>query len=48
MRTLRWFTLLLCVASAPGLPVQNIAVLTDHLYNHGGRDTRRPRHGVDP
>jgi len=32
MRTLRWFTLLICVASATTLPAQNIAVLADHLY----------------
>ncbi len=32
MRPLRWFTLLLCVASAISLPAQNIAVLAEHLY----------------
>jgi imidazolonepropionase-like amidohydrolase len=32
MRPLRWFTLLLCVASATTLPAQNIAVFADHLY----------------
>jgi len=32
MRPLRWFTLLLCVASATSLPAQNIAVFADHLY----------------
>ena len=32
MRPLRWFTLLLCVASAISLPAQNFAVLADHLY----------------
>jgi len=32
MRTLRWFALLICVASATTLPAQNIAVLADHLY----------------
>ena len=32
MRTVRWFALLICVASATTLPAQNIAVLADHLY----------------
>ena len=32
MRTVRWFALLICVASVTTLPAQNIAVLADHLY----------------
>ena len=32
MRTLRWFALLICAASATRLLAQNIAVLADHLY----------------
>ena len=32
MRALRWFTLLICVASSPALLAQNFAVLADHLY----------------
>jgi imidazolonepropionase-like amidohydrolase len=32
MRTLRWFLLLICVASASNLRAQNIAVLANHLY----------------
>ncbi len=32
MRALRWFALLICVASATTLLAQNIAVLAEHLY----------------
>jgi len=32
MRTLRWPTLLMCVASVISSPAQNIAVLAEHLY----------------
>jgi imidazolonepropionase-like amidohydrolase len=42
MRTLRWFTLLICAASATTLLAQNVAVLADHVYTmtdgtQGGR-----------
>jgi len=32
MRTLRWFTLLICVTSVTSLLAQKVAVLADHLY----------------